>query len=144
MGSQEGARAPRGEHGASVSREAPGGGGVEARVGQTGETCRKISSASNRRFPITKSYAAHEQPSRETVESIVVAVILAFLFRAFVAEAFVIPTGSMASTLMGRHIDVTCNECGFRYSCGASSENPGDNPALKVFIIIYDRLYDGM
>ena len=33
---------------------------------------------------------------RETVESIVVAFILAFLFRTFEAEAFVIPTGSMA------------------------------------------------
>ena len=41
------------------------------------------------------------QSVRETIESIVVAFILAFLFRAFVAEAFVIPTGSMAPTLMG-------------------------------------------
>jgi len=35
---------------------------------------------------------------RETVESIAMAVILALLFRGFVAEAFVIPTGSMAPT----------------------------------------------
>ena len=38
---------------------------------------------------------------RETIESIVVALVLAFLFRTFEAEAFVIPTGSMAPTLMG-------------------------------------------
>ena len=38
---------------------------------------------------------------RETVEAFVVAFILALLFRAFLAEAFVIPTGSMAPTLMG-------------------------------------------
>ena len=38
----------------------------------------------------------HPHGGRETVESIVIAVILAFLFRTFVAEAFVIPTGSMA------------------------------------------------
>ena len=38
---------------------------------------------------------------RETVESIVIAFVLAFLFRTFEAEAFVIPTGSMAPTLMG-------------------------------------------
>jgi signal peptidase I len=51
-----------------------------------------------------------------------VAVILAFLFRAFVAEAFVIPTGSMAPTLMGRHKDVICAKCGFAYQAGASIE----------------------
>ena len=45
---------------------------------------------------------------RETVESIVIAFVLAFLFRTFEAEAFVIPTGSMAPTLMGRHKDVDC------------------------------------
>ena len=48
---------------------------------------------------------------RETIESIVVAIILAFLFRGFVAEAFVIPTGSMAQTLRGRHMDIVCPEC---------------------------------
>src|SRR5437763_13505597 len=38
---------------------------------------------------------------KETVESILVAFILAFIFRAFLVEAFVIPTGSMAPTLLG-------------------------------------------
>jgi signal peptidase I len=60
---------------------------------------------------------------RETIESIVVAVILAFLFRAFVAEAFVIPTGSMAPTLQGRHMDVQCPQCGCWHRAGASIEN---------------------
>jgi len=54
-----------------------------------------------------------------------VAVILAFLFRGFVAEAFVIPTGSMAPTLQGRHMDVTCSKCGCPYRTGASGENEG-------------------
>ncbi|MGD9720734.1 MAG: S26 family signal peptidase [Pirellulales bacterium] len=59
---------------------------------------------------------------RETVESVVVAFVLAFLFRTFEAEAFVIPTGSMAPTLMGAHKDVLCPTCGYRYAAGASSE----------------------
>jgi signal peptidase I len=58
--------------------------------------------------------------SREGVESIIIAVILALLFRTFEAEAFVIPTGSMAPTLQGRHKDVACPECGYRYRSGAS------------------------
>ncbi len=44
------------------------------------------------------------------------------MFRTFEAEAFVIPTGSMAPTLMGQHKDLLCPECGYRYRAGASSE----------------------
>lgn len=62
------------------------------------------------------------EPWRETVESVVVAFVLAFLFRTFLAEAFVIPTGSMAPTLMGRHKDFACTQCGHRYTIGASDE----------------------
>lgn len=59
---------------------------------------------------------------REVVESVVIAFVLAFLFRTFEAEAFVIPTGSMAPTLMGRHKDVYCEKCGFQFQASASSE----------------------
>jgi len=72
-----------------------------------------------------KSKPAHAGPQdslRETLESIVVALILAFLFRTFIAEAFVIPTGSMAPTLFGRHKDVKCPQCGLVYEVGASEE----------------------
>jgi signal peptidase I len=60
---------------------------------------------------------------RETIESVAIAFVLAFLFRTFVAEAFVIPTGSMAPTLMGQHKDLLCPQCGYRYQAGASSES---------------------
>ena len=63
---------------------------------------------------------------RETVESIVVAFVLAFLFRTFEAEAFVIPTGSMSPSLQGRHKDVDCAECGYRFRTSASSEDVED------------------
>ena len=53
---------------------------------------------------------------RETIESIVIAFVLAFLFRTFEAEAFVIPTGSMSPSLQGRHKDVDCSECGYPFS----------------------------
>ncbi len=35
---------------------------------------------------------------------------------------FVIPTGSMAPTLMGRHKELACPECGFVYAVNASEE----------------------
>ena len=43
---------------------------------------------------------------RETIESVIVAIILAMLFRGFEAEAFIIPTGSMAPSLQGQHMDL--------------------------------------
>ncbi len=72
--------------------------------------------------PTSHPAAPQSQAMRETVESIVIAFVLAFLFRTFEAEAFVIPTGSMAPTLMGRHKDVDCPQCGHRYRVSASEE----------------------
>lgn len=62
---------------------------------------------------------------RETIEAFVVAFVLALLFRAFIAEAFVIPTGSMAPTLMGAHKDIFCEQCDHRFQIGASKERYG-------------------
>lgn len=62
------------------------------------------------------------ESARETFESIVFAFVLAFLFRTFEAEAFVIPTGSMAPTLYGRHKDLECEQCGYHFEFGASDE----------------------
>ena len=62
---------------------------------------------------------------REVCESLAVALFLAFLFKTFEAEAYVIPTGSMAPTLMGRHKDVVCDECGFPFQVSASEEMDG-------------------
>src|SRR5262245_59689527 len=78
----------------------------------------------NKAAPVTWS-----RTLRETVESVAIAFILAFLFRTFEAEAFVIPTGSMAPTLQGRHKDVDCPQCGYHYRVSASSEvDPEGNP----------------
>ncbi len=60
--------------------------------------------------------------ARELVESLVIAFVLAFLFRTFEAEAFQIPTGSMGPTLMGRHKEVDCPMCGHIYQVGTSEE----------------------
>ncbi len=57
---------------------------------------------------------------REMIESLAVALVLALLIRGFAAEAFVIPTGSMAPALMGRHKDVTCPQCGCQYQVSDS------------------------
>lgn len=63
--------------------------------------------------------SSEQDTIKETFESIVIAFILAFVFRAYVVEAFVIPTGSMAPTLLGRHVRVACSQCGYRYAADA-------------------------
>jgi len=69
--------------------------------------------------------------TRETIESIFIAIILALMFRAFEAEAFMIPTGSMAPSLQGRHIDLACENCSYRFRTGASEDSTegGKRPA---------------
>lgn len=68
-----------------------------------------------------RAQAIRRQQRRESIESFVV-VILAFLVWSIEAEGFVIPTGSMASTLMGRHKEITCPECGDVYTVNADCE----------------------
>ena len=57
---------------------------------------------------------------KETIESILIAFILAFVFRAFIVEAFVIPTGSMAPTLLGAHMRFRCPDCGYAFDVNYS------------------------
>src|SRR5689334_22185897 len=49
---------------------------------------------------------------REVVETVVFVIVLVLLLKTFVAEAFVIPTGSMAETLLGYQKWETCPQCG--------------------------------
>ncbi|MBN1123471.1 MAG: signal peptidase I [Sedimentisphaerales bacterium] len=68
-----------------------------------------------------------------TIEWVLIALILAFTFRAFVMEAFRIPTGSMAETLRGDHFNVACLRCGYRFDVGsdAYTRNPPRCPSCS-------------
>jgi signal peptidase I len=81
---------------------------------------------------------------RETVESIVVAFTLALLFRAFEAEAFVIPTGSMAPTLMGRHKDLVCESCSRDFRVGCSAEEDDQSQSLRTEQSRLERELEGL
>jgi len=84
-------------------------------------------------------------PWVENIESLVVAVILALIIRTFVVEAFIIPTGSMASTLYGNHLEVKCPNCGYTYAFGFNAGAPvspqrvrcpncGENPGVRPYV----------
>ena len=66
------------------------------------------------------STTKHHKPAgiKETITSLTIALMLAFLFRGFVIEGFVIPTGSMAPTLMGKHLQFTSPANGYRWAVG--------------------------
>jgi signal peptidase I len=67
---------------------------------------------------------ARKSPTREYVESIGVAVLIALLLRAFVIEAFKIPSGSMIPTLMvGDHIFVNKYIYGLRIPFADPAKN---------------------
>ena len=76
------------------------------------DTSDKSSTQGQRRHSTTVASIAN------TFELVITGIILAFVFRAFVVEAFRIPTGSMAETLRGAHFHVRCNRCGYKFDVG--------------------------
>src|SRR5436853_4162611 len=77
--------------------------------------------------PVAAANPPEKENIKETIESILVAFILAFVFRAFVVEAFVIPSGSMAPTLLGAHMRYRCEECGYQFDVNYPSESSHDD-----------------
>ncbi|MEM8834240.1 MAG: signal peptidase I [Planctomycetota bacterium] len=59
-----------------------------------------------------------EQPGgiKETITSLLIAFTVAMMFRSYVVEAFVIPTGSMAPTLLGQHMRFQSDQTGAEWS----------------------------
>ncbi|MBM4026896.1 MAG: signal peptidase I [Planctomycetes bacterium] len=83
----------------------------------------RTAKAENRRPPAKKKDRAAEIAN--TFEWLITAFILAFVFRAFVMEAFRIPTGSMADTLKGAHFRLRCPQCGYGYDHGFVPQSYG-------------------
>src|SRR5438309_10720544 len=70
---------------------------------------------------------------REVVETVVFVVVLVLLLKSFTAEAFVIPTGSMAETLWGYQKLVKCPSCGYEFPVNCSQEvDPQDRQPADI------------
>ena len=64
----------------------------------------------------------------DTIQSLIVAFVLAMTFRGFVVEGFVIPTGSMAPTLLGDHWLVRSTQTGTEVPVGLDDASSGRRP----------------
>lgn len=73
--------------------------------------------AAGRQGPVESKDSA-----REIIETVVFVIVLVLLLKSFVAEAFVIPTGSMAETLWGYQKKVECPKCQYVFPVNCSSE----------------------
>ncbi len=81
--------------------------------------------------------AEQEKPEgglKEIFTSLTIAFAMALAFRGFVVEGFVIPTGSMAPTLLGMHVRFQAPETGENWSVGPKDymEFPNDSVPMKT------------
>jgi len=72
--------------------------------------------------PTTPDARSEVSNTREVIETVVFVVVLVLLLKSFVAEAFVIPTGSMATTLWGYQKQIVCPQCGYKFPVNCSQE----------------------
>lgn len=60
---------------------------------------------------------------RHLVDFLAVIFLAAVVFKAFVAEGYYVPSGSMAPNLLGFHRHVHCEHCGYAFEIGADDHN---------------------
>jgi signal peptidase I len=65
---------------------------------------------------------------RQTAEFLLLLAIGILLLRTFAAEAYVVPTGSMAPTLLGFHKELTCPNCRFPFVIGMDEQGASGRP----------------
>ena len=88
----------------------------------------------------TPAKPAQDGSIKETLISLAISFVMALVFRSYVVEAFVIPTGSMAPTLLGAHMEFRSPESGFQWAVNpwyAVNDTPVDRwkPYLKSSLI---------
>ena len=78
------------------------------------------------------AYSASSAPVKDLFESFLIAFMLAFVLRAYVVEAFVIPTGSMAPSLLGQHVPIGCSQCGYHFKVDVPTSGSGSAKAMPL------------
>jgi hypothetical protein len=126
---QEGAEAPPGRAEEAVKLGLPPG--APSTAIQAGKPKAAAAAKSAEKKP-----PAHEMKDgfREVVETVVFVVVLVLLLKGFLAEAFVIPTGSMATTLFGYHENLKCPDCGYTFPINMSPQLDPEQKARDIIV----------
>ncbi|MFK7790305.1 MAG: signal peptidase I, partial [Phycisphaeraceae bacterium] len=93
---------------------------------------RRLKPRTDRRRMKRPNEPSADETVKETIESIVIAFILAFVFRAFIVEPFIIPTGSMAPTMLGTHAQIACPSCGYHFDVGVNQGSLGPESLVPI------------
>ena len=73
-------------------------------------------------------HASAPRPTRPLAEFLVTLLIGIFFVRTFAAEAYIVPTGSMAPVLLGQHLDLKCPNCGVTFALGVDEQGRSGRP----------------
>ena len=97
-----------------------------------GQPAATSPAASEGRGAQAVAQAPPKENIKDTLISVIIAFVLAFVFRGFVVEAFVIPTGSMAPTLLGQHLRFSGDANGEPWTVGPWNYIPGTTDPKPV------------
>jgi signal peptidase I len=79
--------------------------------------------------PAPQDPGPHGPSTARAVVEFLVFLVMGILFsRAFAAEAYIVPTGSMAPTLLGMHREYVCPGCGKRFDLGMDDTGRSGRP----------------
>ncbi|MDP7189927.1 MAG: S26 family signal peptidase [Phycisphaerales bacterium] len=80
---------------------------------------------------MSNSPSSNASTAIDTIQSLIVAFVIAMIFRGFVVEGFVIPTGSMAPTLLGQHMLIESGQTGSATPVGLDAQRKPDARNLR-------------
>src|SRR4051812_33785166 len=69
---------------------------------------------------------------RQVSESVIVLAVAVLAFRAFVAEGYLISTGSMAPSLLGYHKQVECPACHYSFASGVLIQDDEEHGSAQA------------
>lgn len=109
--------------------------------------------SSNPPSDIKRAKAKSEGSIKETLISLVISLAMALIFKLYIIEAYRIPTGSMAPTLLGAHMRATGPQTGYDWPIGPwyyagdmpfGVQGPVRGPDGKMYGGAYPELMDPM
>src|SRR5690606_21024813 len=75
--------------------------------------------------PPSTTRAKPKETPKEAVIGLIISFVVVLIYRGFIFETFHIPTGSMAPTLRGAHMQFTSPQSGFTWAVNPWTDNRG-------------------